>query len=314
MKHYLVKRIISMIITLLIVITAVFFIVRMIPGDPLASMARNLPEQVKLNFYAKYGLDKPLLEQYFSYMKELFNGNMGASLVYTGRTVTKIIKTAAPVSARINLQAIFFGVGIGLILGLIAASKKNKWPDYLVMFIAVAGVSVPSFVMATSLQYFFTVKFKLLPTIGYVAGMGGFKYTILPTIALSFGSIAIYARYFRASVLDVLSQDYILTARAKGISGYRMAWHHIGKNALLPVITILGPQIAGIFIGSFVIESIFSIPGFGQIYVDAINNRDFTMILGQTILINGLYIFSLFVVDMIYGLVDPRIKIFKSGR
>lgn len=313
MKKYLTNRILSMIITLLIVITGVFFIVRLVPGDPLASMARNLPDQVKQNFYARYGLDKPLFSQYIAYMKQLFYGNMGESLVYSGRTVIGIIKNAAPVSARVNIQALIFGVGSGLILGLIAACKKGKWPDYLVMFIAVAGISVPSFVMATTLQYYFTVMFKVFPTIGYRAGLSGFKYTVLPTIALSFGSIAVYARYFRASVLEVLSQDYILTARAKGVSGFRMAWYHIGKNSLLPVITILGPQIAGIFIGSFVIESIFGIPGFGQVYVEAINNRDFTMILGQTILLNGLYIVSLFVVDLVYGLVDPRIKIFKKG-
>lgn len=312
MKRYIVKRVLTMFITLFIVITGVFFIIRLVPGDPLASMARNLPEQIKRNFYAKYGLDKSLIIQYFSYMKELFLGNMGESLVYTGRTISGIIKTASPVSARINIQSILFGVGSGLLLGLIAATKKGKWPDYLVMFIAISGVAIPSFVMATTLQYLLTVKFNLLPTIGYKAGIKGFKYTILPTLALSFGSIAVYARYFRASVLDVLSQDYILTARSKGVSGFRMAWNHVGKNALLPIITMLGPQIAGIFVGSFVIESIFAIPGFGQIYVDAINNRDFTMILGQTILVNGLYIFSLFIVDMLYGLIDPRIKIFKK--
>lgn len=310
MNKYLVKRILTMLVTLFIVITLVFFIIRLVPGDPLASMARNLPEQVKANFYAKYGLDKGLGTQYISYMKEILTGNMGESLVYTGRTVTGIIKEAAPVSARVNLQALIFGVSLGLILGLIAACKKGKWPDYLVMFIAVAGVSVPSFVMATTLQYWLTVKFRLFPTIGYREGISGFKYTVLPMIALSFSSIAIYARYFRTSVLEVLSQDYILTAKAKGVSGFRMAWNHIGKNALLPVITILGPQIAGIFIGSFVIESIFSIPGFGKIYVEAINNRDFTMILGQTILLNGLYIASLFLVDILYGIVDPRIKMF----
>lgn len=301
-----------MVLTLMIVITGVFFIIRLVPGDPLASMARNLPKQIKINFYAKYGLDKSLITQYFSYMKELANGNMGESLVYVGRTISGIIKIASPVSARINIQALVFGVSTGLLLGLLAARKKGKWPDYLVMFIAVSGVAVPSFVMATVLQYFFTVKFNWFPSVGYKTGLKGVKYTILPTIALSFGSIAVYARYFRASVLDVLSQDYILTARSKGVSGFRMAWNHIGKNALLPIITILGPQIAGIFIGSFIIESIFGIPGFGQVYVDAINNRDFTMILGQTILLNGLYIFSLFMVDMIYGIVDPRIKIFKK--
>lgn len=313
MGRYILKRVIMMLITLFIVITAVFFIIRMVPGDPLASMARNLPDSIKHNFYAKYGLNKSLIDQYLSYMGQLLHGNMGESLVSIGRSVTGIIAKAAPISARINLQALGFGVGTGLILGLIAACKKGKWPDYLVMFIAVAGVSVPSFVMATTLQYFLTVKFNWFPTVGYKAGLAGFKYTVLPTISLAFGSIAVYARYFRTSVVEVLSQDYILTARAKGVSGYRMAWYHIGKNALLPVITILGPQIAGIFIGSFVIESIFSIPGFGQIYVEAINNRDFTMILGQTILLNGLYIFSLFVVDLVYGLVDPRIKVFKGG-
>lgn len=313
MRKYLINRIISMVITLFIVITAVFFIVRLVPGDPLASMARNLPEHIKANFYAKYGLDRPLLVQYFSYMKELLSGNMGESLVFTGRTVTGIIKEAAPISGRINMQALTFGVLTGIFLGLIAANRKGKWPDYVVMFIAVAGISVPSFVMATSLQYYLTVKFELLPTIGYEPGWAGFKYTILPTLALCFSSIAVYARYFRSSVLDVLNQDYILTARSKGVSGFRMAWKHVGKNALLPVITILGPQIAGIFIGSFVIESIFSIPGFGQIYVSAINNRDFTMILGQTILLNALYILSLFLVDLLYGLVDPRIRVFKRG-
>ena len=170
MKRYLFNRIFSMIITLFLIITGVFFIVRLVPGDPLASMARNLPDQIKMNFYAKYGLDKSLFQQYLHYLKELLHGNMGNSLVYTGRTVTHIISSAAPVSARINLQSIFFGVSSGLVLGLIAANRKNKWPDYLVMMIAIAGVSVPSFVMATTLQYYFTVKFNLLPTIGYVPG------------------------------------------------------------------------------------------------------------------------------------------------
>ena len=223
MGKYIVKRVIMMLITLFIVITTVFFIIRMVPGDPLAFMARNLPESIKNNFYAKYGLDKSLLDQYISYMGQLLHGNMGESLVSIGRTVNKIIAEAAPISARINIQALVFGVGTGLCLGLIAACKKGKWPDYLVMFIAVAGISVPSFVMATALQYFFTVKLNLLPTVGYKAGLAGFKYTILPTISLAFGSIAVYARYFRTSVVEVLNQDYILTARAKGVSGYRMA-------------------------------------------------------------------------------------------
>lgn len=313
MLKYILKRLFSMLITLFIVITIVFFLVRLVPGDPLASMARNLPEQVKANFYAKYGLDKPLITQYFLYLKGLLHGDLGQSLVYIGRPIKKIIADAVPASARINIQGLVFGVSTGIILGTIAAYKRNKWPDHVVMFIAIVGVSMPSFVLASGLQYFFSVKYRLLPTVGWTTHFGWkqFKYSLMPTIALSFGMIATYARYMRASVLDVLQQDYILTAKAKGVTGFQLATRHVLRNAILPAITILGPQIAGIIVGSFVIESIFGIPGFGQVYIEAISNRDFTQILGQTILINALYIFSLLVVDIVYGLVDPRIKVFK---
>ena len=316
MLRYILKRLFSMLITLLIVITIVFFLVRMVPGDPLASMARNLPEQVKANFYAKYGLDKPLVTQYFLYMKGLLRGDFGDSLVYIGRPIKTIISDAIPPSLRINVQALLFGVTTGIILGTIAAYKRNKWPDHLVMFIAILGVSIPSFVLATGLQYFLSVKFRLLPTVGWTTkfGVKQLKYSIMPTIALSFGIIATYARYMRASVLDVLQQDYILTAKAKGVTGVQLALKHVLRNAILPAITILGPQIAGVIIGSFVIESIFGIPGFGQVYVSAITNRDFTQILGQTVIINALYIFSLLVVDIVYGMVDPRIKVFTNKR
>jgi len=316
MLRYILKRLFSMLITLFIVITIVFFLVRMVPGDPLASMARNLPEQVKANFYAKYGLDKPLVTQYFLYMKGLLRGDFGDSLVYIGRPIKTIISDAIPPSLRINVQALLFGVTTGIILGTIAAYKRNKWPDHLVMFIAILGVSIPSFVLATGLQYFLSVKFRLLPTVGWTTkfGVKQLKYSIMPTIALSFGIIATYARYMRASVLDVLQQDYILTAKAKGVTGVQLALKHVLRNAILPAITILGPQIAGVIIGSFVIESIFGIPGFGQVYVSAITNRDFTQILGQTVIINALYIFSLLVVDIVYGMVDPRIKVFTNKR
>ncbi|MGL6100516.1 MAG: ABC transporter permease [Fusobacteriaceae bacterium] len=315
MLKYILKRVLSMLITLIIIITLVFFIIRLVPGDPLSSMARNLPDQVKANFYAKYGLDQPLIIQYFRYMKNLiFRFDMGVSLVFMGRNVKDMIMEAAPISAKINLRALAFGVSTGMVLGITAAYKRNKWPDFLVMFLAILGISIPSFVLATTLQYFFTVKHMLLPTIGWTNGDGQFKYTILPMLALCLNSIAIYARYLRASVLDVLGQDYILTAKAKGVTGFALTWRHVIRNAILPAITILGPQIAGVFIGSFVIESIFGIPGFGQIYVSAINNRDFTMILGQTIMLNTFYIISLLAVDILYGLVDPRIRVFKGRK
>lgn len=310
MIKYISKKLLNMVITLFIIITIVFFLIRLVPGDPLAIMADRLPMHLKQNFYEKYGLNRPILEQYFFYMKKLISGDLGISLVQIGKPIREIITEAAPVSGKLNIQALFLGVSSGIILGVLAAYKRNKWPDFLVMFIAVLGVSLPSFVIATSLQYFLTVKYRVFPTIGWSASE--IKFSILPIMALCLSSIATYARYLRASVLEVLGQDYILTAKAKGVTGFRLITKHVLRNALLPAITILGPEIGGIFIGSFVIESIFSIPGFGQIYVDAISSRDFTLILGQTILLNSLYIFSLFFVDVLYGIVDPRIKIFNK--
>jgi len=309
MSKYILKRVGVMLLTLFVIITLTFFIIRAVPGDPLSSMARNLPEQVKLNFYAKYGLDQPLIVQYLRFLKNLlFHFDLGESLVYPGRTVLETIQKFSPASARLGAQAIVLGFGLGVSFGILAAFNRNRWPDYVIMFLAILGVSIPSFVTASLLQYQFTVKHMLLPTTGW----GKFSNTILPTIALCLGSIATYARYMRANVLDVLSQDYILTAKAKGVSNFALVWRHVIRNAILPAITILGPQIAGIFIGSFVIERIFSIPGFGFNYVSAIQNRDYSMILGQTIFFATLYISALLIVDLLYGVVDPRIRINKK--
>jgi len=286
-------------------------LIHAIPGDPLASMARNLPPQIRANYYAKYGLNEPVIVQYGKFISNLvLHGDMGESLAYAGRSVGKTIASYAPISARIGGQAIALGFTIGIILGILAAFKRGKWPDYLVMFIAILGISVPGFVVASLLQFTFTVHWMVLPSTGW----GQFKHTILPTIALSFASIATYARYMRANCLDVIGQDYILTAKAKGVSKLSLVFKHVIRNAILPAITLLGPQIANIFIGSFVIESIFAIPGLGQYFVSAISDRDYTMIMGQTILVSALFIVALFVVDIIYGLVDPRIRVSNSNR
>jgi len=286
-------------------------LIHAIPGDPLASMARNLPPQIRANYYAKYGLDQPVIVQYGKFISNLvLHGDMGESLAYAGRSVGKTIASYAPISARIGGQAIALGFTIGVILGILAAFKRGKWPDYLVMFIAILGISVPSFVIASLLQFGFTVHWMILPSTGW----GEFKHTILPTIALSFGSIATYARYMRANCLDVIGQDYILTAKAKGVSKLSLVFKHVIRNAILPAITLLGPQIANIFIGSFVVESIFAIPGLGQYFVSAISDRDYSMIMGQTILVSALFIVALFVVDIVYGLVDPRIRVSNSNR
>lgn len=304
MLKYVSKRLLYMIITLWVVITITFFLMHAMPGDPLASLARELPPQVKANYYAKYGLDKSVPQQYVLFLKNLCRGDLGESLKYPGRSVTDTIAKHAPVSGRLGIQAIAIGVIVGIVLGIIAAFKRNRWPDHLVMFIAILGVCLPSFVLAALLQYILSVKFELFPTAGWGTG----KHTVLPTIALCFGSIATYARYMRSSVLDVINQDYILTAKAKGISEFNLIIKHIIRNAIIPAITILAPQIANIFAGSFVIESIFAIPGLGSNLVDSINNRDFSMIMGLTIFYCALYIISLLIVDILYGIVDPRIR------
>lgn len=309
MLRYIIKRIAYMLLTLFIIITATFFMIHSIPGDPLSYMAKNLPEQTRANFYAKYGLDKPKSEQYLIFMKNLITkGDMGESLRYPGRSVQETVAKNSKVSGAVGGIALVVGIIIGVGLGIIAALNKNKWPDYLVMFVAILGITVPVFVLSAILQYVFTVKLKLLPTTGW----GKAKNMVLPVIVLSFGTIATYARYVKANMLEVMNQDYILTAQAKGVSSFNIIRKHVIRNAFLPCITILGGQIAGIFTGSFVVEKIFGIPGLGFYYVTSINDRDYTMILGTTIFFAALFVVAQLVIDLLYGLIDPRIRV--SGK
>ncbi|HSH36894.1 ABC transporter permease [Schnuerera sp.] len=306
MGRYILKRVGYMFLTLLIITTITFFLMHSIPGDPLAHMAKNLPEQVKQNYYKKYGLDEPVFVQYGKFLKNIVTeGNLGESLRYPGRSVTDTVLENSKVSGRIGFQAVSIGIVIGITLGVIAALFRNKWPDYLVMFIAILGITVPTFIIAALFQYLLTVKFEILPTTGW----GSFKHTILPTIALAFTPIATYARYMRSNVLEVSNQDYILTAQAKGVSQFNIVIKHILRNAILPAITILGPQIAGIFTGSFVIEKIFGIPGLGSYYITSINDRDYTMIIGTTIFYAAIFVVAQLLTDILYGIVDPRIRV-----
>ena len=306
MGKYILKRVAYMILTLFLVITITFFLMHSIPGDPLAHMAKNLPEQTKQNYYEKYGLDKPKYVQYGIFMKNLITkGEFGESLRYPGRSVTSIIQKNAMVSAQIGVHSLIWGFVIGISLGIIAALFRNRWPDYLVMFIAVLGVTIPIFVMASLMQYAFTVKLQILPTTGW----GKVEHMILPVVVLAIGSVAAYARYMKSSVLEVINQDYILTAQAKGVSSFNVTVKHVLRNAILPAITILGPRIAGIFTGSFVVEKIFGIPGLGFYYVNSINDRDYTMILGTTVFYAALFIIVQLLVDILYGLIDPRIRV-----
>ncbi len=303
-KHVL-KRIGYMLLTLFAVATITFFLMRSIPGDPLASMARNLPEQTKINYYAKYGLDQPLFQQYLIYMKGLLRLDLGESLLYPGRSVVGEIARTSPVSGMVGGIALVIGTLIGVVLGIIAALKKNSWPDYLVMFIAILGATVPVFVLASLMQYIFAVRLGALPA----SGWGESRHLILPVIVMSFGSIATYARYIKSSMLDTLNQDYVLTARAKGLSEKKVILSHVLRNSLLPAVTIFSGSIVGVFTGAFVIERMFSIPGIGYYYISSINNHDYTMILGTTVFYAALFIIMQLVVDFVYMIIDPRIRI-----
>ena len=294
-----------MIVTLLAVATVTFFLMRSIPGDPLANMARALPEQTKENFYAKYGLDKPLFEQYIIYMKGLLKFDLGESLVYPGRSVAGEIAKTSPVSGMVGGTALLIGTSIGIVLGIIAALKKNQWPDYVVMFIAILGATVPVFVLASVVQYIFAVKLHLVPA----SGWGKPQHLILPVLCMSFGSIATYARYIKSSVLDTLNQDYVLTARAKGLSERAVILKHVLRNSLLPAVTIFSSSVVGVFTGAFVTERMFSIPGIGFYYVTSINSNDYTMILGTTVFYAVLFIVMQLVVDFVYMILDPRIRV-----
>ncbi|SFE72546.1 oligopeptide transport system permease protein [Thermoanaerobacter thermohydrosulfuricus] len=309
MLRYTLERTIYMIITLWVIVTLTFFLMHMIPADPFTSEKR-VPEQIRQNMLAKYHLDKPLIVQYGYYLKNLLHGDLGISLKYLNRTVNEIIANGFPASFQIGMQSIILGVFLGLILGIVAALNRNGFWDYVSMILAIIGRSVPNFIIATLLQYWIASKLRWLP----VSGWGTFAHTILPSIALSFASLSIISRLMRASMLDVIGQDYIKTAKSKGLSSFEIIWRHMIRNAILPVITVLGPLIAGIVTGTFVVERIFGIPGLGKYFVQSIYNNDYTMILGTTIFYSAILVFLVFLVDITYGLIDPRIRLAKGGK
>lgn len=315
MVQYILKRILYMIVTLWVIITITFFLMNTLPGDPISAGAKQLPKQIQINLRAKWLLDKPVQYRYFAYLKNLLRGNLGESIKTPGLSANEIISTKFPASARLGLQAVAFGLILGLVLGVIAALKRGTGVDYTVMFLAIVGISIPSFVIALLIQKY--LAGGALPVLGWPSKdlwTSGFKYTILPTIALGVGGVATYSRYMRASVLDIVNQDYILTARSKGLSEPVILWRHILRNAMLPIITILGPAIAGVITGTFVIERIFVVPGLGSYYIDSIGNRDYTMIMATTIFFGFFYIISLLFVDILYVLIDPRIRITQKSR
>lgn len=304
MAKYILKRIATSIITLWAVITITFFMLRLLPGGPFTG-ERNIPEAIMQNLEVKYGLDKPLFEQYGLYLKNLLQGDLGESMKYAGKEVSEIISYSFPSSAKLGVVVISIALIFGITLGIIAALKYNSWPDSLCMVLATLGVTIPSFVLATVLMYIFGVKYKLLP----VTGLNSPVSYILPALALGGYSIAFISRLTRSKLLETLNSDYIRTARAKGVSGFKVIVKHALRNILIPIITYLGPLIAGILTGSFVVEKIFAIPGLGREFVNTISNRDYTVIMGVTVFYSSILIICNLLVDLLYGIIDPRIKL-----
>lgn len=308
MISYLLKKALILLISLWCVVTGTFFLMHAIPGDPFIG-DRVIPQEVLKSLYAYFGLDQPLYIQYFTYLKGLLHGELGPSIVYQGRSVNQFIAEGFPISAQLGFQALLLAIPTGILLGTWAALKRCKWQDNLAMLISTIGVSVPNFVFSTLLQYLFSVKLHLLP----VARWGSFDHTILPTLALAAMPIAFIARLTRSQMVEVLQQDYIRTALAKGIPLFQVAIRHGLRNALLPVITYLGPVTSYILTGSFMIEKIFAIPGLGQWMIHSINGRDYPMIMGLTIFFSSFLMISMFLVDVVYSLMDPRIRLRKEA-
>ncbi|MBQ8161596.1 MAG: ABC transporter permease, partial [Clostridia bacterium] len=275
---------------------------KLIPGDPFANLKTKAAVQEKQREY--YGLDKPVVEQYFIYMGNLLHGNLGWSLKKVGKSVVDIIRETFPVSARLGLTSLFFAVLIGLLFGVLCAQFRNRFPDYLLMIIAVLGIALPSMVLGPLMRYFFGVKLGWLPVVGW----GTPDKMIMPSIVLGLGTVAGETRAMRASMLGTMTQDYIITARAKGLTTAQIVWRHEIKNSLVPIVTGLGPAIAGVMMGSFVVESMFLIPGLGRYFVDSITNLDYPLIMGLTIFYGTFLVTMNLLVDVVYGFLDPRIR------
>lgn len=304
MLKYILKRILLAIVTIWAVATLTFFLMNMVPGGPFLS-EKAISPQATAALEAKYGLDKPLWQQYLTYMAGASHGDFGDSLKQRGRTVMDIISMKFPVSARVGGVSVLVALLFGVPLGCIAALKRGKFLDNLISVISTCGIAVPSFVICTLLLYFFGVKLQILPTMGLTS----WKHYVMPVMALAFYPTAYIMRLMRSSMLDVLGQDYMRTAKAKGLAGGKILFKHALRNAILPVITYVGPLLAYTVTGSFVVEKIFTIPGLGGEFISAINGRDYTLIMGTTIFLATLIILMNVVVDIVYKIVDPRIKL-----
>jgi len=301
---YILKRLMYILLALFVIVTATFFLLRLAPGNPFAS-ERNFPPQIEEKLNETYGLNNPWYIQYKDYLIDAATFNFGESMKYKARSTNDMIAEGFPVSLTLGIEAMLLAIGFGVLIGVIAALYHNRWPDYLATTFAVLGISVPSFILAGLMQYFLAYKLELFP----ISGWKGFSYSILPALAIAFSHMGFIAKLTRSSMLEQNNSDYVKMARAKGLGKWTIVFRHTLRNALLPVVTYLGPLTAGVVTGSFIVEQIFAIPGLGKHFVQSITNRDYTVVMGTTVFFSIILLFAVLIVDILYSVIDPRIKL-----
>jgi oligopeptide transport system permease protein len=304
LAKYIIKRVAMGLLSIFIVATLTFLLMNLVPGGPFVA-EKNISAAAQAALEEKYGLDKPLFQRYINYMSSLLKGDMGVSLRQRGRNVSDIIFSKLPVSMRLAGVAVAVSLLVGIPLGCLSAYNRGKFLDNFIIVLATCGIAIPSFITSVILLYTFGSKLNILPTVG----LNELKSYIMPVTALAIYPTAYITRLMRSSLLDVIGQDYIRTARAKGVGNFSVMFKHALRNAILPVVTYVGPMLASLMTGSFIVEKIFTIPGLGREFVSAITNRDYTMIMGTTILLATFIIVANVIVDILYKIIDPRIKL-----
>ncbi len=310
MRKYVLKRVVTAVFTLLAITLILFILMQLMPGSPFNDEKLNDAQRASL--YAKYGLDQPIIVQFFRYVFNMFRGDLGVSYKISKNTpITQLIASRLPISIGVGFAAVMIGALIGLLLGLLAAFKKDTVWDTLATIISVIGVSVPSYVFALALSYQFGFKLKWFPMLFSAKDVIG--SSVLPSISLSMFTMASIARFTRAEMIEVLGSDYMLLAESKGLSGKKLIFSHALRNALIPIITVLAPLVVDLMTGSLVVEKIFSIPGVGSLLVNAIQSNDYNVVIALSFIYSAMYIGIMLVVDILYGIIDPRIRVAKEG-
>ncbi len=304
---YIVNRLLGLIPTMLVIVTLSFFMIRLAPGGPFSS-ERKLTPEIQENLEKKYHLDESLPKQYVRYLGDILHGDLGPSFTSKDFTVNELIGSSMPNSIVLGISALTIALVLGVVFGLLSAVRQNSWVDYSTMSLASVGLSVPLFVVGPVAVLIFALKLKWLPTSGWITGRNGLKTLIMPACTLALPYFSSISRLTRASVLEVLRSDYVRTARSKGLKESVVLFKHVLKGSLLPIVSYLGPAFAGIVTGSVVIEQVFLVPGIGQFFVKSALNRDYTLILGTVIVYSAILVVMNLIVDIVYGLLDPRIS------